>query len=127
MRRQRERVDAVRVDVDLLLVREAFGSAAEDAHRAEGDDERRLRRVGPQRSPAFGGVDKIEPLWWSLSLGACLGGNATLVGASANLLVAGLGERNGVPFRFISYSLYAVPMTIVSIAICHVYLWWRFF
>jgi Na+/H+ antiporter NhaD/arsenite permease-like protein len=78
-------------------------------------------------APAYGGVDKIEPLWWSLSLGACLGGNATLVGASANLLVAGLGERNGVPFRFVSYSLYAVPMTIVSIAICHVYLWWRFF
>jgi Na+/H+ antiporter NhaD/arsenite permease-like protein len=78
-------------------------------------------------APAYGGMDKIEPLWWSLSLGACLGGNATLVGASANLLVAGLGERNGVPFRFISYSLYALPMTIVSIAICHVYLWWRFF
>ncbi|MBV8744426.1 MAG: hypothetical protein JO134_05230 [Xanthobacteraceae bacterium] len=66
-------------------------------------------------------------MWWSLSLGASLGGNATLVGASANLLVAGLGERNGVPFRFISYSLHALPMTIVSIAICHVYLWWRFF
>ena len=78
-------------------------------------------------APAYGGIDKIEPLWWSLSLGACLGGNATLVGASANLLVAGLGERNGVPFRFISYSLYALPMTIVSIAICHIYLWWRFF
>ena len=41
--------------------------------------------------------------------------------------MAGLGERNGVPFRFISYSLYALPMTIVSIAICHIYLWWRFF
>jgi Na+/H+ antiporter NhaD/arsenite permease-like protein len=78
-------------------------------------------------APAFGGPDKIEPLWWSLSLGACLGGDATLVGSSANLLVAGLGERNGVPFRFVSYSLYALPMTIVSIAICHVYLWWRFF
>jgi Na+/H+ antiporter NhaD/arsenite permease-like protein len=78
-------------------------------------------------APAYGGMDKIEPLWWSLSLGACLGGNATLIGASANLLVAGLGERNGVPFRFISYSLYALPMTIVSIVICHVYLWWRFF
>jgi Na+/H+ antiporter NhaD/arsenite permease-like protein len=78
-------------------------------------------------APAYGGIDNIEPLWWSLSLGACLGGNATLVGASANLLVAGLGERNGVPFRFVSYSLYALPMTIVSIAICHVYLWWRFF
>jgi Na+/H+ antiporter NhaD/arsenite permease-like protein len=78
-------------------------------------------------APAFGGIDKIEPLWWCLSLGANLGGNATLVGASANLLVAGMGERNGVPFRFITYTLYALPMTIVSIAICHVYIWWRFF
>ena len=40
-------------------------------------------------APAFGGPDKIEPLWWCLSLGACLGGNGTLIGASANLTVAG--------------------------------------
>ncbi len=78
-------------------------------------------------APAYGGPDKIEPLWWCLSLGACLGGNGTLIGASANLTVAGIGERNGVPFRFITYSLYAFPMMIVSIAICHVYVWWRYF
>ncbi len=51
-------------------------------------------------APAYGGADKIEPLWWCLSLGACLGGNGTLIGASANLTVAGIGDRNGVPFRF---------------------------
>ncbi len=78
-------------------------------------------------APSFGGADKIEPLWWCLSLGACLGGNGTLIGASANLTVAGIGERNGVPFRFITYSLYAFPMMLVSIAICHVYVWWRYF
>jgi Na+/H+ antiporter NhaD/arsenite permease-like protein len=78
-------------------------------------------------APAFGGADKIEPLWWCLSLGACLGGNGTLIGASANLIVAGLGERNGVPFRFLTYSLYAAPMTAVSIAICHLYVWLRYF
>ncbi len=78
-------------------------------------------------APAFGGADKIEPLWWCLSLGACLGGNGTLIGASANLTVAGIGDRNGVPFRFITYSLYAFPMMLVSIAICHVYVWWRYF
>jgi Na+/H+ antiporter NhaD/arsenite permease-like protein len=76
---------------------------------------------------AFGGPDKIEPLWWCLSLGACLGGNGTLIGASANLTVAGLSERAGVPFRFITYTLYAFPMMLVSIAICHVYVWWRYF
>jgi Na+/H+ antiporter NhaD/arsenite permease-like protein len=78
-------------------------------------------------APAFGGPDHIMPLWWCLSLGACLGGNGTLIGASANLTVAGISERNGVPFRFITYTLYAAPMMIVSIAICNVYVWWRYF
>ena len=78
-------------------------------------------------APAYGGADKIEPLWWCLSLGACLGGNGTLIGASANLTVAGIGDRNQVPFRFVTYTLYAFPMMIVSVAICHVYVWWRYF
>ena len=76
---------------------------------------------------AFGGADHIQPLWWCLSLGACLGGNGTLIGASANLTVAGIGDRNEVPFSFITYTLYAFPMMIVSVAICHVYVWWRYF
>ena len=46
-------------------------------------------------APAFGGADALMPLWWCLSLGACLGGNGTLIGASANLTVAGIAERNG--------------------------------
>jgi Na+/H+ antiporter NhaD/arsenite permease-like protein len=78
-------------------------------------------------APAFGGPEQIQPLWWCLSLGACLGGNGSLVGASANLTVAGISERNGVPFRFLTYTLYAAPLTIVSIAICNVYVWWRYF
>ena len=78
-------------------------------------------------APAFGGPEHIMPLWWCLSLGACLGGNGTLVGASANLTVAGISERNGVPFRFLTYTLYAAPMTVVSIAIANVYVWWRYF
>jgi Na+/H+ antiporter NhaD/arsenite permease-like protein len=78
-------------------------------------------------APSFGGAQHIEPLWWCLSLGACLGGNGTLIGASANLTVAGIGERNEVPFRFVTYTLYALPMMVVSVAICHVYVWWRYF
>jgi Na+/H+ antiporter NhaD/arsenite permease-like protein len=78
-------------------------------------------------APSFGGPEHIEPLWWCLSLGACLGGNGTLIGASANLTVAGIGERNGVPFKFVTYTLYALPMMVVSVAICHVYVWWRYF
>ena len=78
-------------------------------------------------APAFGGAEKIEPLWWCLSLGACLGGNGTLIGASANLTVAGISERNGIPFRFMTYTLYAFPMMLVSVAISHVYVWLRYF
>ncbi|OYU48706.1 MAG: hypothetical protein CFE31_09680 [Rhizobiales bacterium PAR1] len=78
-------------------------------------------------APSFGGPDKIEALWWCLSLGACLGGNGTLIGASANLTVAGIGDREGVPFSFVTYTLYAFPMMLVSVAISHVYVWWRYF
>lgn len=78
-------------------------------------------------APAYGGDQAIAPLWWCLSLGACLGGNGTLIGASANLIVAGVGDRNGVPFRFLAFAAYAFPMMLVSIAIAHVYVWWRYF
>jgi Na+/H+ antiporter NhaD/arsenite permease-like protein len=78
-------------------------------------------------APDFGGADHIQPLWWCLSLGACLGGNGTLIGASANLTVAGIGDRNEVPFSFVTYTLYAFPMMVVSVTICHIYVWWRYF
>ncbi len=77
-------------------------------------------------APAFGGADAIEPLWWSLSLGACLGGNGTLIGASANLTVAGLSERAGHPIRFIGYTLVAFPLMLMSIAMSSVYIWLRY-
>jgi len=78
-------------------------------------------------APAYGGADHIVPLWWCLALGACLGGNGTLVGSAANLTVAGIAERNGVRFSFMRYLAYGLPMTIVSIAICQVYVWLRYF
>ncbi|MBK8858886.1 MAG: ArsB/NhaD family transporter [Opitutaceae bacterium] len=77
-------------------------------------------------APAFGGPDGLMPLWWALSMGACLGGNGTLVGASANLTVAGIAERNGVPFRFLTYTKHAFPMMLVHLGICQVYWMWRY-
>lgn len=77
-------------------------------------------------APTFGGEAGLMPLWWALSLGACLGGNGTLIGASANLTVAGIAERNGVEFSFLTYTKYAFGMMLIHVAICHVYLWWRF-
>jgi len=74
-------------------------------------------------APAFGGPDHIQPLWWCLSLGVCLGGNDTLIGASANLTVAGISGRNNAPFKFIACTLYAFPILVVSVAICHLYVW----
>ena len=78
-------------------------------------------------APAYGGAEHVMPLWWCLSLGACLGGNGTLIGATANLTVAGVAERNGIGFGFVKFTLYALPMMIVSILICQAYVWLRYF
>ena len=67
--------------------------------------------------PALGGDAALQPLWWALSLGACLGGNGTLIGASANLVVAGLSERAGMQFRFAEYLRVAFPLMLLSIVI----------
>jgi Na+/H+ antiporter NhaD/arsenite permease-like protein len=77
-------------------------------------------------APTFGGPEGLMPLWWALSLGACLGGNGTLIGASANLTVAGIAERNGIPFGFMKYTKTAFPLMLIHVAICHVYLLWRY-
>ena len=77
-------------------------------------------------APTFGGPEGLMPLWWALSLGACLGGNGTLIGASANLVVAGFAERAGQPIRFMQYTLLAFPIMLMSIAIGMVYLYWRY-
>jgi Na+/H+ antiporter NhaD/arsenite permease-like protein len=64
----------------------------------------------------------VEPLWWSLSLGACLGGNFTLIGASANLVVAGLVGREGMAFSFWRFLLWGFPLTLVALAISSAYI-----
>jgi Na+/H+ antiporter NhaD/arsenite permease-like protein len=75
----------------------------------------------------FGGADQLLPLWWSLALGACLGGNGSLVGASANLIVAGFAERSGHPIRFLPFMLAAFPLMLLSIAVSTVYVYFRYF
>jgi Na+/H+ antiporter NhaD/arsenite permease-like protein len=71
-------------------------------------------------------LEQAEGLWWALSLGACLGGNGTLVGASANLIVAGIAERNGVPFRFLPFLKVAFPLMILQVLISTLYVWMRY-
>ncbi|KDR93825.1 possible tyrosine transporter P-protein (TC 2.A.45.2.1) [Peptoclostridium litorale DSM 5388] len=64
----------------------------------------------------------VTPLWWALSLGACLGGNGTLIGASANVIVAGILEKNKYKLSFIDYIKVGFPMMIISIIMASVYL-----
>ena len=77
-------------------------------------------------APAFGGPEGLMPVWWALSLGACLGGNGTIVGASANLTVAGLAERAGVRFAFVEYMKVAFPIMLVTVALAMIYLELRY-
>jgi len=78
-------------------------------------------------APSLGGNEALLPLWWSLALGACLGGNGSLVGASANLIVAGFAERAGHPLHFTRFLLVAFPLMIYTIAISTVYVYFRYF
>lgn len=65
----------------------------------------------------------VKPLWWALALGADLGGNLTLVGASANLIVASIAERSGFRISFMEFLRYGVPTVLVSLLICTLWLW----
>ncbi|HEX6075106.1 MAG TPA: ArsB/NhaD family transporter [Micromonosporaceae bacterium] len=76
---------------------------------------------------ATGGDGASNVLWWSLALGADLGGNATAVGASANVVVLGIAERSGHPISFWQFTKYGLVVTLVTLLICVPYLWFRFF
>lgn len=72
------------------------------------------------------GISNLEPIWWSLALGACLGGNGTLVGASANLIVAGLAADRGVRITFIDYFKIGFPIMIFTIVLSTGYVYLRY-
>ncbi len=75
---------------------------------------------------SLGGTEELIPLWWSLALGSCLGGNGSLVGASANLIVAGFAERSGQPIKFLPFMLMAFPMMMLSVVVSSVYVYLRY-
>ena len=74
----------------------------------------------------MGDGQSLMPLWWSLALGSCLGGNGSLIGASANVIVAGFAERAGEPIRFMPFLLIAFPMMIYTMLISMVYVYLRY-
>ncbi|TEB04327.1 Inner membrane protein YbiR [Pelotomaculum schinkii] len=75
-----------------------------------------------QEMSRLGGITDINFLWWSLALGACLGGNGTIVGASANLIVVGIAERKGHHISFLGFMKIAFPLMLMSIVISTGYL-----
>jgi len=68
----------------------------------------------------------VLPLWWSLALGACLGGNATLVGAAANVVVANVAEKSGHPISFKRFLGYGLVTTVMSLSLATGYVWLRY-
>ncbi|HEX7055825.1 MAG TPA: ArsB/NhaD family transporter [Bacilli bacterium] len=73
------------------------------------------------------GLTQLDPVWWSLSLGACLGGNGTLIGASANVVVSAMAAKEGVHISFARFLLIGFPVMLISLAASSVYLYLRYF
>jgi Na+/H+ antiporter NhaD/arsenite permease-like protein len=78
-----------------------------------------VRELGAQGIP-------LEPLWWALALGACLGGNATVVGASANVVVANMSGRAGHAIGFLAFFRYGFIVTVMSLTVSTVYVYARY-
>jgi len=72
------------------------------------------------------GAMNIYPLWWALSLGACLGGNGTVIGASANVVVLGIAARNGHTISFVEFLKVGMLVLFVTVAIGSAFLWLNF-
>ena len=69
----------------------------------------------------------LMPLWWSLALGACLGGNGTAIGASANVIVVGMSEKLGRRISFGKFMLYGIPIMVMTVFIATIYVWIRYY
>lgn len=80
-----------------------------------------------QMAPALGGEQNITPLWWALAVGGCLGGNGSLIGASANLVVAGLAAKAGHEIKFLKFMALGFPLMLLSILVSTGYIYLRYF
>ena len=72
------------------------------------------------------GLSNLDPMWWSLALGACLGGNGTLIGASANVVVASMSAQRGRPISFLGFMKVALPIMTFTIIISNIYVYIRY-
>ncbi|RJQ47141.1 MAG: hypothetical protein C4538_05580 [Nitrospiraceae bacterium] len=69
----------------------------------------------------------LMPVWWSLALGACLGGNGSAIGASANVIVVGMSEKAGRKISFMKFMAYGMPIMLLTVAISTIYVWIRYY
>lgn len=69
---------------------------------------------------------QLNALWWSLALGACLGGNGTIIGASANVIVAGIAKKEGHGFSYMEFLKVGAPIMIISLFLSHIYIYFRY-
>ena len=72
------------------------------------------------------GLSNLDPMWWSLALGACLGGNGTLIGASANVVVASMSAQRGRPISFLGFMKVAFPVMVFTIIVSNIYVYIRY-
>lgn len=84
-------------------------------------------QMGLDGQPELIRTQIAEPLYWSLALGACLGGNGTIVGAAANVVIVQIGRRNNVPITFGSFFRVSAPLTILSLVLASGYVYLRYF
>jgi Na+/H+ antiporter NhaD/arsenite permease-like protein len=80
-----------------------------------------------QLSTLINNTESMHPIWWSLALGTCLGGNGTLIGASANIVAIGIANRNGFHISFKEYSKIGALFTLLAISISTGYILLRYF
>ena len=73
------------------------------------------------------GAEYTHPLWWCLSLGACLGGNLTIIGAAANVVVSEQAAKDGHPIAFMRFMKYGVVTVLISLIISSAYIYMRYF
>ncbi len=70
---------------------------------------------------------ELIPIWWSLALGACLGGNGSPIGASANVIVVGMAEKAGHKISFLRFVAYGLPITAITVFVSMIYIWLRYY
>lgn len=88
--------------------------------------------MAKQLWPNLSGIQLLQhpdlmPIWWSLALGACLGGNGSAIGASANVIVVGMSEKAGRRISFMKFMAYGMPIMIMTVIVSTVYVWLRYY